>query len=187
MSNDDDWLNIDDEKHESAKELALRDPQFAALAEHTRTLTAQQRNFLVCYSASHYDPVLACERYRETFKRKLTPRKLASWLRDDPNFGRAIQMREELAARAAGVSAANVLSCLADIRRRNLGKDDRAAMQALELIGKHLRMFRIVEDQPSGAQREGPLLVVQINQGGLTPVNVTPNNGVTIDVPRPEQ
>lgn len=158
---DDDWLNIGDEPRETAKELALRDPQFSELVEHTKTLTAQQRNFLVCFSASHYDPVLAIERYRETFKRKLTQRRLASWLHDDPNFAKAIQMREEIAARAAGVSAANVLDCLADIRRRNLGKDDRCAMQALEMIGKHLKMFKVADETPGG-QRNLPAFVVGV-------------------------
>jgi hypothetical protein len=159
MSDANDWLNVEPET--SARDLIKQDPAFSALVEHTKTLTAQQRNFLVCYSASHYDPVLACQRYAETFKRKLSPRKLASWLRDDPNFGKAIQMREEMAARAAGVSAANVLDCLADIRRRNLGKDDRAAMQALEMIGKHLRMFKTEENTAS--QRQLPAFVVGIN------------------------
>lgn len=173
MGDNEDWLNIDDAPRESARELALRDPQFAELIEHTKTLTAQQRNFLVCFSASHYDPVLACERYRETFKRQLTPRKLASWLRDDANFAKAIEMREEIAARACGVSPANVLSCLADIRRRNLGKDDRVALQALEAIGKHLKMFRAVDETPGG-QRNLPAFVVGVQiQTAQPPVEVT--------------
>jgi hypothetical protein len=164
---DGNWLEIDEPKT-SARDLIKQDPQFSALVEHTKTLTAQQRNFLVCYSASHYDPVLACQKYAETFKRKLSQRKLAVWLCDDPNFGKAIQMREEMAARAAGVNAANVLDCLADIRRRNLGKDDRAAMQALEMIGKHLRMFK-TEDAPT-TNRQLPAFVVGIQIQQAAPV-----------------
>ncbi|MGH9642360.1 MAG: hypothetical protein ACRD3Q_08025, partial [Terriglobales bacterium] len=86
---------------------------------------------------------------------------LMKWLQDDPNFGKAIQMREELAARAAGISAANVLDCLADIRRRNLGTDDRTAMIALEMIGKHLKMFRTHDDAP-GSNRQLPAFVVGV-------------------------
>ena len=163
LSNDD-WLDQDVEPTVPARDLIKQDPAFQALTEHTKTLTAQQRNFLVCYSASHYDPVLACHRYHETFKRKLSQRKLASWLRDDPSFGKAIQMREELAARAAGVSAANVLDCLADIRRRNLGTDDRAAMQALDMIGKHLRMFKTEETQSTQRQLPAFIVGIQIQQ-----------------------
>jgi hypothetical protein len=174
MSTEPDWLSI--EPATPARDLIKQDPQFQALTEHTKTLTAQQRNFLVCYSASHYDPVLACKRYEETFKRKLSQRKLAAWLRDDPNFGKAIQMREEMAARAAGVSAANVLDCLADIRRRNLGKDDRAAMQALEMIGKHLRMFKTEDALPNQRQLPAFIVGVQIQQAapvGAVNFNVT--------------
>jgi hypothetical protein len=161
MSNDD-WLDI--EPTVPARDLIKQDPAFHALTEHTKTLTAKQRNFLVCYSASHYNPVLACQKYLQTFKRKLSQRKLAAWLRDDPNFGKAIQMREEMAARAAGVSAANVLDCLADIRRRNLGTDDRAAMQALEMIGKHLRMFKVEDAQSTQRQLPAFIVGVQIQQ-----------------------
>jgi hypothetical protein len=174
MDPNEDWLTID-EPAPKARDLIKQDPQFSALVEHTKTLTAQQRNFLVCYSASHYDPVLACQRYAETFKRKLSPRKLAAWLRDDPNFGKAIAMREELAAKAAGVSAANVLDCLADIRRRNLGKDDRTAMIALELIGKHLKMFRAVEDteRERGTAPTGPgLNITFIHNAAPQPVRI---------------
>ncbi len=176
MSNDD-WLNIEEPKT-PARDLVKQDPAFMALVEHTKTLTAQQRNFLVCYSASHYDPVLACQRYAETFRRKLSPRKLASWLRDDPNFGKAIQMREELAARATGVSAANVLSCLADIRRRNLGKDDRAAMKALEMIGKHLRMFKVFDEAPTNRQLPAFVVGVQIQQAAPA----LPADAITVKV-----
>lgn len=168
-----DWLDI--EPDVTARDLVKQDPQFAALVEHTKTLTAQQRNFLVCYSASHYDPVLACKRYVDTFKRKLSTRKLAVWLRDDPNFGKAIQMREEIAAAAAGVSAANVLDCLADIRRRNLGKDDRAAMQALEMIGKHLRMFRPA-DETASTQRQLPAFIVGVQ------IQTVPGHETTVKV-----
>jgi hypothetical protein len=171
MSNDDSWL--DTEPAPPARDLITQDPQFQALTEHTKTLTAQQRNFLVCYGSSHYDPVLACERYERMFKRTLSQRKLVKWLRDDPNFGKAIQMREELAARAAGISAANVLDCLADIRRRNLGTDDRAAMQALEMIGKHLRMFKVFDEAPG--QRNLPAFVVGIQ------IQQTPAPGQVID------
>ncbi|HEY2858792.1 MAG TPA: hypothetical protein VGJ21_10280 [Terracidiphilus sp.] len=173
VSNDD-WLDI--EPKPSARDLIKQDPQFSELVEHTKTLTAQQRNFLVCYSASHYDPVLACKKYLEVFKRKLSQRQLAAWLRDDPNFGKAIQMREEMAAKAAGVSAANVLDCLADIRRRNMGTDDRAAMQALEMIGKHLRMFRAADEAPSARQLPAFIVGVQIQQAapvGAVNVQVT--------------
>lgn len=180
LESTDDWLNVEPET--SARDLIKQDPQFSALVEHTKTLTAQQRNFLVCYSASHYDPVLACQRYLETFKRKLSAHKLAAWLRDDPNFGKAIQMREEMAARAAGVSAANVLDCLADIRRRNLGKDDRAAMQALEMIGKHLRMFRAADEAPSTRQLPAFVVGVQIQQ--TAPVDTV--NVKVIEVPSNE-
>jgi hypothetical protein len=157
---DDNWLDISEEPKTPARDLIKQDPQFQELVEHTKTLTAQQRNFLVCYSASHYDPVLACQRYETKFKRSLSQRKLLKWLRDDPNFGKAIQMREEMAARAAGVSAANVLDCLADIRRRNLGKDDRAAMQALEMIGKHLRMFKT--EETASSQRQLPAFIINV-------------------------
>jgi hypothetical protein len=189
VSSDEDWLNIDDAQRENARELVLRDPQFAELSEHTKTLTAQQRNFLVCYSASHYDPELACKRYAEVFQRKLTPRKLTAWLRDDPNFAKAIAMREEIAARACGVSPANVLSCLADIRRRNLGKDDRLAMLALELIGKHLKMFRVVEEERErGAVPVGPgLNITFIHTGPAPSVHVAGNvvDAEVIEVPTP--
>ncbi len=167
MSNDD-WLDTEPGPKVPARELMKQDPQFSELVEHTKTLTAQQRNFLVCYSASHYDPVLACQRYEATFKRTLSPRRLTKWLHDDPNFGKAIQMREEMAARAAGVSAANVLDCLADIRRRNLGKDDRAAMQALEMIGKHLRMFKT--EETASNQRQLPAFIVNVGIQQTAPV-----------------
>jgi hypothetical protein len=185
----DDWLDI--EPTPTARDLVKQDPQFAALVEHTKTLTPQQRNFLVCYSASHYDPVLACKRYAETFKRKISPRKLAAWLRDDPNFGRAISMREEIAARAAGVSVANVLDCLADIRRRNLGKDDRTAMIALEMIGKHLKMFKAVEDerQPGVTVPTGPGLSITFIHNAGAPQTVRVGNVVdaeVISVPTPQ-
>lgn len=168
---DEDWLDI--EPRPTARDLIKQDPQFSELVEHTKSLTAQQRNFLVCYSASHYDPVLACRKYAEVFKRQLSQRKLAAWLRDDPNFGKAIQMREEMAAKAAGVSAANVLDCLADIRRRNLGTDDRAAMAALEMIGKHLRMFKTEDAQTSQRQLPAFIVGVQIQQAApVSAVNV---------------
>lgn len=176
VSNED-WLDIG-EHAPTARDLVKQDPQFAELVEHTKTLTAQQRNFLVCYSASHYDPELACKRYAEVFNRKLTQRKLASWLRDDPNFGKAISMREEIAARACGVSPANVLSCLADIRRRNLGKDDRAAMQALEMIGKHLRMFKVFDEAPANRQLPAFVVGVQIQQTAPAP----PVDAITVKV-----
>jgi hypothetical protein len=188
MDPSDDWLKIE-EPTPKARDLVKQDPQFSALVEHTKTLTAQQRNFLVCYSASHYDPVLACKRYEEVFQRKLSQRKLAVWLRDDPNFGKAIQMREEMAARAAGVSAANVLDCLADIRRRNLGKDDRTAMQALELIGKHLKMFRVVEEERDrGAIATGPGLSITFIHNAGAPQTVRVGEVVEaefINVPTP--
>lgn len=165
----DDWLDTA-EPAPTTRDLVLKDPEFKAMAEHTKKLTAQQRNFVACFAASHYDPVLACRKYKEQFGREMSPRRLAKWMQDEPEFLTAITMRESIAARASGVSVANTLDCLADIRRRTLGVDDRACMQALELIGKHLKMFRVAEETTQ--RREGPgLVVVQIKGDAEITVN----------------
>jgi len=173
MSDDDSWLNIDEPEttqpppKSKARDLALRDPKFGQAVECLKDLTQQQRNFIMCFARSHFDPVLACKDYAKTFGRELSPRRLSKWMQDDSAFLTAIVRFEEVAARAAGVSVANTLDCLADIRRRNLGIDDRACMQALELIGKHLKMFRVAEDM-NPQRREGPGLVVVQIQGEST-------------------
>src|SRR5271170_4043436 len=100
---DESWLDIEEPK-QAPREMVLADPAFKAICEHTKKLTAQQRNFLACYAEAHYDPVLACRMYKLEFKRPMTPAKLAKWEKEDPDFMKAISMREELAIRAAGAT-----------------------------------------------------------------------------------
>lgn len=186
---DTDWLDTEPPAKPTARDLVKADPAFAAMVEHTKGLPAAQRNFLLSFAASHYDPIAAREHYETTFGRKLSARTLSGWMRDDPEFNKAIAMREEIAARISGVSAASVLSSLADIKRRNLGKDDRTAMIALEMIGKHLRMFRIAEDeQQRGVVQTGPGLSITFIHNAGAPQTVRVGEVVdaeVINVPTP--
>ena len=206
MINNTDWLALEPPKT-PARERIKNDPKFREMVEHTKTLTAQQRNFIAAYAAAHYDPVLACKLYREKFGRDMSPKRLARWMQEDENFLQAIAMREEIAARATGASVARTVSMLQEISRRNfVGKpvldkddkpvldaegkpamatDDRAAMQALEMIGKHLKMFK-PDEQAAPPPREGPGLVIQINAGPQQQpaIDVTPER-VAITLPEP--
>ena len=179
MSNEADWLDIDEPK-QTTRELVLADPAMMAIQKHTKEkLTAQQRNFILCFAESHYDPVLACRMYKLQFKRPMTQTKLNKWMKDEPEFMQAIVMREELAIRASGASVARVVSMYQEISRRNFERDtpetDRVAMSALEAVGKHVRMFKAHEDETT-TRRQLPAFIVgvqvQTNPNSTTDVKV---------------
>jgi hypothetical protein len=158
---DAEWMRLEPDDRALVKRKLEEDPAFSEVIAALKGLPAPQRTFMACFSRAHFDPVMARKLYKRLTGRVLSGRKLAQWM-EDPAFKGAVAKTEELAARAVGVSPANVLSSLADIRRRNLGKDDRTAMIALELIGKHLRMWRSAEDQQAGG-KQLPAFVVSVN------------------------
>jgi hypothetical protein len=162
MNNEFSWM--DGEPRTRVKALVESDPQFAAIVEHTKTLTAMQRNFLVVYASAHYDPQAARKLYETKYGRTLTAHKLNKWLAEDEQFRKAVTLREEMACRVLGISAAHVLARIKSVEQRAAadGKYN-AQLNALEMMGKHLRMWGRDEGTTS-AEREGPGLVIQINQ-----------------------
>jgi hypothetical protein len=103
----------------------------------------------------------------------------------DPDFVAAVTKREAIAARLHRVSAAQVLADLADIKRRNIGKNDRLALSALELISKALGMFQ--KDPDKQDVRVGPALVIQLMQRDGTVITVGAGGAVLPDLPPPEK
>jgi hypothetical protein len=166
------WLRLSDDDRQLVRGKMMEDPAWGELITTLKALPAPQRSFLSVYSKSHFDMQTARARYRELTGRTLSTKKLNSWLQD-ANFQAAVAKSEELVAKAVGISQANVLSSLAEIRNRNMGADDRTAMIALELIGKHLKMWRPPEDQQAGGKQLPAFIVgVQISTPEHSAVDV---------------
>jgi hypothetical protein len=75
------------------------------------------------------------------------------------------------------VSLANVYADLADIKRRNLGTNDRLALTAIEMLAKALGAFKNPEEAPT--TRELPQLVIQTtSQNGEVVSTITVGGSV---------
>jgi hypothetical protein len=139
------------------QEVVVRDSQ--PLVEAVEDLTVPQREFLECLVESRYDTVKARERYRDTFGRALPSAELQAWMTEE-KFVRAVQVRETIAAKLHGVSVASVYADLADIKRRNMGVNDRLALTAIEMLSKALGMFK--PDENKSPAQVGPGLFIRL-------------------------
>ena len=151
------------------QEVAVRDTQ--PLVEAVEGLTVPQREFLECIVESRYDTVKAREMYRDVFGKTLPTATLQAWMTEE-NFIKAVQVRESIGAKLHGVSLASVYADLADIKRRNLGTNDRLALTAIEMLAKALGMFKQPEETPPA--RELPALVINLTSvvgGPASPVS----------------
>ena len=147
------WLDI-----EPGKELTVAEPEPKEL-EVLDALTVDQRVFVEVLTYCRYNLPKAREIYRDKTDKALTLKTLTRWL-VDPKFTAACAKLESLSAQLHGVSKAQVLADLAEIKTRNQGNGqtgDRLALTALEQISKCLGQYQRDEDKLT--ERVGPALV----------------------------
>jgi hypothetical protein len=175
------WLDIE-------PNTALVERSACDLVEALDKLTLSQRQFLDALVECQYDALEARKLCRDDKGRAVSTAQLTRWL-SEPEFVAATAAREKVAAQLHGVSEANVLASLSDIRRRNqgAGKDgDRLALSALELLSKAIGLFQKDEDKKQD-YRPGPALVIQVMAPDGTVQICTPNTGVIPQMPLPER
>jgi hypothetical protein len=180
MIKDEAWMDVPEEDPfappPTTQELVVRDSQ--PLVEAVESLTVPQREFLECLVESRYDTVKARQTYRDTFGKALPTATLSAWMTEE-NFIKAVQVRESIAAKIHGVSLAAVYADLADIKRRNIGTNDRLALSALEMLAKALGAFKQAEERTD--IREGPNLTIQVmSKDGSVQINMPGAEGRVI-------
>lgn len=182
--NDADWF--EDEESES-KELAVAPSKDLAAA--VAKLSPTQTRFLDVFVESRYDAHRARELYAERYQKQIPVKMLSGWLRQAV-FADAVVAREELAAKIHGISRAQILADLSDIKRRNIGggeRKDRLALSAIELIAKCLGEFKRDHDDDRDRLPVAPSMTIEItnNIGEVVRTDVLGRGGVIVDLPRP--
>ncbi len=169
----DDYLDIgeDDDKPSTALPTV---PETGEL-EVLNALSVDQRAFAEVWTYCRFNTVKAREMYRDNTGKALPLRTMTRWW-VDPIFLEACAKLESLSAKLHGVSKAQVLADLAEIKTRRQGTTetgDRLALEALTQISKCLGQY--ANEDHKNEIRTGPNLFVQVVASDGTVRTCTPN------------